>query len=129
MLEDIPIELYAPAHLIQKRQKNEEAGKDNEKNDIDCQWRYGPAAYWYDHYDVKNDGSNFDYGFKLKTEEVSLSSPLDIQLHVSVVERVGYLTCVTCDFFASVLRSFVICQKLPLPKKLFLALKQGLAKS
>ena len=31
-----------------------------------CAWRHGPAKYWYDQLNVPEDGSNFDYGFKLK---------------------------------------------------------------
>ena len=31
-----------------------------------CAWRHGPAKYWYDQLNVPEDGSTFDYGFKLK---------------------------------------------------------------
>ena len=33
---------------------------------IQCEWRYGPAALWYELLGVSEDGSNLDYGFKLK---------------------------------------------------------------
>lgn len=69
MLDDIPIELYAPAHMIQKRQLRNVSKEKTEHLNIDCEWRYGPASYWYDRYDVPSDGSNFDYGFKLKEEK------------------------------------------------------------
>ena len=71
MLEDIPIELYAPAHMIQKRQHSDVNKEKAEQQSVSCEWRYGPASYWYDHYNAPNDGSKFDYGFKLKEEMVS----------------------------------------------------------
>ena len=70
ILEDIPIELYAPSHMIQKQQLRE-VGKDaTEKQIVNCEWRYGPASYWYDRYNVPNDCADFDYGFKLRGEKV-----------------------------------------------------------
>ena len=29
-------------------------------------WRFGPAKVWYDQIGVPDDGSNLNYGFKLK---------------------------------------------------------------
>lgn len=34
-----------------------------------AEWRYGPARLWYDMLGVPEDGSGFDYGFKLKKME------------------------------------------------------------
>lgn len=34
-----------------------------------AEWRYGPAQLWYDMLGVSEDGSNFNYGFKLKEEQ------------------------------------------------------------
>lgn len=31
-----------------------------------CEWRNGPAALWYEMLGVNEDGTNLDYGFKLK---------------------------------------------------------------
>lgn len=31
-----------------------------------AEWRYGPARLWYDMLGVPEDGSGFDYGFKLR---------------------------------------------------------------
>lgn len=31
-----------------------------------AEWRYGPAQLWYDMLGIPEDGSGFDYGFKLK---------------------------------------------------------------
>lgn len=36
-----------------------------------AEWRYGPAQLWYDMLGVSEDGSNFNYGFKLKEEQTS----------------------------------------------------------
>ncbi|XP_073456912.1 transcription initiation factor TFIID subunit 1-like [Aquarana catesbeiana] len=33
-----------------------------------AEWRYGPAQLWYDMLGVSEDGSGFDYGFRLKDE-------------------------------------------------------------
>ena len=30
------------------------------------EWRFGPAKMWYDMFNIPEDGSGFDYGFKLK---------------------------------------------------------------
>lgn len=30
------------------------------------EWRHGPAALWYEMLGVNEDGSNLDYGFKVK---------------------------------------------------------------
>lgn len=35
-----------------------------------AEWRYGPAALWYDMLGVPENGEGFDYGFKLKDLEV-----------------------------------------------------------
>lgn len=34
-----------------------------------AEWRYGPARLWYDMLGVPEDGSGFDYGFKLRKTE------------------------------------------------------------
>lgn len=34
-----------------------------------AEWRYGPARLWYDMLGVPEDGSGFDYGFKMKKTE------------------------------------------------------------
>lgn len=38
-----------------------------------AEWRYGPAQLWYDMLGVPEDGSNFNYGFKLKEDQPSES--------------------------------------------------------
>ncbi|XP_024921771.1 transcription initiation factor TFIID subunit 1 [Cynoglossus semilaevis] len=36
-----------------------------------AEWRYGPAQLWYDMLGIPEDGSNFNYGFKLKEKSSS----------------------------------------------------------
>lgn len=38
------------------------------------EWRYGPAALWYDMLGVPETGEGFDYGFKLKNPEVCMGA-------------------------------------------------------
>lgn len=40
--------------------------KETESRPKVAEWRYGPAQLWYDMLGVPEDGSNFNYGFKLK---------------------------------------------------------------
>uniref|UniRef100_A0A8C4V733 Transcription initiation factor TFIID subunit n=1 Tax=Falco tinnunculus TaxID=100819 RepID=A0A8C4V733_FALTI len=41
-----------------------------------AEWRYGPAQLWYDMLGIPEDGSGFDYGFKLKEKkEMSFNFP------------------------------------------------------
>lgn len=46
--------------------------KETESRPKIAEWRYGPAQLWYDMLGVSEDGSNFNYGFKLKE-----SSPIE----------------------------------------------------
>lgn len=43
-------------------------GIDKEEEKKVCAWRYGPAALWYEMLGVNEDGTNLDYGFKLKED-------------------------------------------------------------
>lgn len=40
--------------------------KETESRPKVAEWRYGPAQLWYDMLGVSEDGSNFNYGFKLR---------------------------------------------------------------
>lgn len=44
-------------------------GHDKEEEKI-CAWRHGPAALWYEMLGVNEDGTNLDYGFKLKDQVI-----------------------------------------------------------
>ena len=48
-----------------------------------CEWRYGPASLWYEMLGVNEEGTDLDYGFKLK--------------------EVLCLGCVGCQTFYSIL--------------------------
>lgn len=41
-------------------------GLDKEEERKLCAWRHGPAALWYEMLGVNEDGTDLDYGFKLK---------------------------------------------------------------
>ncbi|XP_068717944.1 transcription initiation factor TFIID subunit 1-like isoform X1 [Montipora capricornis] len=57
---------------------NAAGGQDGDHKEI-CEWRHGPAALWYEMLGVDEDGTNLDYGFKLKENaedaEVASRSP------------------------------------------------------
>uniref|UniRef100_A0A8C8RWJ7 Transcription initiation factor TFIID subunit n=1 Tax=Pelusios castaneus TaxID=367368 RepID=A0A8C8RWJ7_9SAUR len=40
-----------------------------------AEWRYGPAQLWYDMLGIAEDGSGFDYGFKLKEQVREQETP------------------------------------------------------
>ena len=50
-------------------------GLDKEEGKM-CAWRHGPAALWYEMLGVNEDGTNLDYGFKLKEQVYSHSRSL-----------------------------------------------------
>lgn len=41
------------------------------------QWRHGPAALWYEMLGVSEDGSNLDYGFKIKEVILSIDEKIN----------------------------------------------------
>lgn len=49
----------------QNKQENED-GSNNQ-----AYWRAGPAKLWYDMLGIPENGDEFDYGFKLKDNNVS----------------------------------------------------------
>lgn len=48
-----------------------------------AEWRYGPAQLWYDMLGVSEDGSNFNYGFKLKEQESDETEKQDVPKEVT----------------------------------------------
>ena len=42
------------------------SGKRSASNPDTMAWRFGPAKIWYDQLGVPEDGSNLNYGLKLK---------------------------------------------------------------
>lgn len=54
-----------------------------------AEWRYGPAQLWYDMLGVPEDGSNFNYGLRLKEENPSEPQKQDTPKEViEVVQEV-----------------------------------------
>ncbi|XP_072482933.1 transcription initiation factor TFIID subunit 1 isoform X2 [Notamacropus eugenii] len=53
-----------------------------------AEWRYGPARLWYDMLGVPEDGSGFDYGFKLKSaEDEQPTKPGMVEKDLGVLEE------------------------------------------
>uniref|UniRef100_A0A670JF70 Transcription initiation factor TFIID subunit n=1 Tax=Podarcis muralis TaxID=64176 RepID=A0A670JF70_PODMU len=54
-----------------------------------AEWRYGPAQLWYDMLGVPEDGSGFDYGFKMKErkEEEEEEKEEEVASDFAVVEK------------------------------------------
>uniref|UniRef100_A0A1A8JZX3 Transcription initiation factor TFIID subunit n=1 Tax=Nothobranchius kuhntae TaxID=321403 RepID=A0A1A8JZX3_NOTKU len=48
-----------------------------------AEWRYGPAQLWYDMLGVPEDGSSFNYGFKLKEQQPDETEKPDLPKEVT----------------------------------------------
>ncbi|XP_034034553.1 transcription initiation factor TFIID subunit 1 isoform X3 [Thalassophryne amazonica] len=66
-LSDDEITMMAPVES-KFSQACGDGDKETESRPKVAEWRYGPAQLWYDMLGVPEDGSNFNYGFKLKEE-------------------------------------------------------------
>ncbi|CAG02923.1 unnamed protein product, partial [Tetraodon nigroviridis] len=64
-LSDDEITMMAPVES-KFSQTCGDGDKETESRPKVAEWRYGPAQLWYDMLGVSEDGSNFNYGFKLK---------------------------------------------------------------
>ncbi|KAK7925576.1 hypothetical protein WMY93_007886 [Mugilogobius chulae] len=64
-LSDDEITMMAPVES-KFSQACGDGDKETESRPKVAEWRYGPAQLWYDMLGVSEDGSNFNYGFKLK---------------------------------------------------------------
>uniref|UniRef100_A0A671VPF2 Transcription initiation factor TFIID subunit n=1 Tax=Sparus aurata TaxID=8175 RepID=A0A671VPF2_SPAAU len=69
-LSDDEITMMAPVES-KFSQTCGDGDKEAESRPKVAEWRYGPAQLWYDMLGVSEDGSNFNYGFKLKEEQSS----------------------------------------------------------
>ncbi|KAM8899787.1 transcription initiation factor TFIID subunit 1 isoform 3-T3 [Spinachia spinachia] len=67
-LSDDEITMMAPVES-KFSQTCGDGDKEAESRPKVAEWRYGPAQLWYDMLGVSEDGSNFNYGFKLKEEQ------------------------------------------------------------
>uniref|UniRef100_A0A673BPT4 Transcription initiation factor TFIID subunit n=1 Tax=Sphaeramia orbicularis TaxID=375764 RepID=A0A673BPT4_9TELE len=74
-LSDDEITMMAPVES-KFSQTCGDGDKETESRPKVAEWRYGPAQLWYDMLGVPEDGSNFNYGLKLK-EENSMLKMLD----------------------------------------------------
>lgn len=68
-------------------------------------WRYGPASYWYDKFDVPLDAKDYDYGFKKKVikpqEDLDVTQEtfaLDLDLSEATSQVETYLLLNTLDW-------------------------------
>ncbi|TNN88682.1 Transcription initiation factor TFIID subunit 1-like [Liparis tanakae] len=69
-LSDDEITMMAPVES-KFSQTSGDGDKEAESRPKVAEWRYGPAQLWYDMLGVSEDGTNFNYGFKLKEEQSS----------------------------------------------------------
>ncbi|GLD46953.1 transcription initiation factor TFIID subunit 1-like isoform X1 [Lates japonicus] len=69
-LSDDEITMMAPVES-KFSQTCGDGDKETESRPKVAEWRYGPAQLWYDMLGVPEDGSNFNYGFKLKENQSS----------------------------------------------------------
>ncbi|XP_068187633.1 transcription initiation factor TFIID subunit 1 isoform X3 [Antennarius striatus] len=67
-LSDDEITMMAPVES-KFSQTCGDGDKEAESRPKIAEWRYGPAQLWYDMLGVSEDGSSFNYGFKLKEEQ------------------------------------------------------------
>uniref|UniRef100_H2LWS8 Transcription initiation factor TFIID subunit 1 n=1 Tax=Oryzias latipes TaxID=8090 RepID=H2LWS8_ORYLA len=67
-LSDDEITMMAPVES-KFSQTSGDGDKETESRPKVAEWRYGPAQLWYDMLGVPEDGSGFNYGFKLKRLE------------------------------------------------------------
>uniref|UniRef100_A0A8C4ITH0 Transcription initiation factor TFIID subunit 1 n=1 Tax=Dicentrarchus labrax TaxID=13489 RepID=A0A8C4ITH0_DICLA len=67
-LSDDEITMMAPVES-KFSQTCGDGDKEAESRPKVAEWRYGPAQLWYDMLGVSEDGSNFNYGFKLKEDQ------------------------------------------------------------
>uniref|UniRef100_A0A673BUR7 Transcription initiation factor TFIID subunit n=1 Tax=Sphaeramia orbicularis TaxID=375764 RepID=A0A673BUR7_9TELE len=75
-LSDDEITMMAPVES-KFSQTCGDGDKETESRPKVAEWRYGPAQLWYDMLGVPEDGSNFNYGLKLKEENSSEPQKLD----------------------------------------------------
>ncbi|XP_014897539.1 transcription initiation factor TFIID subunit 1 isoform X3 [Poecilia latipinna] len=81
-LSDDEITMMAPVES-KFSQTSGDADKETESRPKVAEWRYGPAQLWYDMLGVPEDGSNFNYGFKLREDEPSEAEEQDLPKKVA----------------------------------------------
>uniref|UniRef100_M4AAG9 Transcription initiation factor TFIID subunit n=1 Tax=Xiphophorus maculatus TaxID=8083 RepID=M4AAG9_XIPMA len=78
-LSDDEITMMAPVES-KFSQTSGDADKETESRPRVAEWRYGPAQLWYDMLGVPEDGSNFNYGFKLKEDQPNEAEEQDLRI-------------------------------------------------
>ncbi|XP_023198160.1 transcription initiation factor TFIID subunit 1-like isoform X3 [Xiphophorus maculatus] len=81
-LSDDEITMMAPVES-KFSQTSGDADKETESRPRVAEWRYGPAQLWYDMLGVPEDGSNFNYGFKLKEDQPNEAEEQDLPKEVT----------------------------------------------
>ncbi|KAM4726972.1 transcription initiation factor TFIID subunit 1 isoform 2-T2 [Anableps anableps] len=81
-LSDDEITMMAPVES-KFSQTSGDADKETESRPKVAEWRYGPAQLWYDMLGVPEDGSNFNYGFKLKEDQPSETEEQDLPKEIT----------------------------------------------
>ncbi|XP_008425841.1 transcription initiation factor TFIID subunit 1 isoform X4 [Poecilia reticulata] len=81
-LSDDEITMMAPVES-KFSQTSGDADKETESRPKVAEWRYGPAQLWYDMLGVPEDGSNFNYGFKLREDQLSEAEEQDLPKEVT----------------------------------------------
>uniref|UniRef100_A0A8D0DEW5 Transcription initiation factor TFIID subunit n=1 Tax=Sander lucioperca TaxID=283035 RepID=A0A8D0DEW5_SANLU len=79
-LSDDEITMMAPVES-KFSQTCGDGDKEAESRPKVAEWRYGPAQLWYDMLGVSEDGSNFNYGLKLKEHQSSEPQQQDTPYH------------------------------------------------
>ncbi|XP_015251266.1 PREDICTED: transcription initiation factor TFIID subunit 1 isoform X4 [Cyprinodon variegatus] len=85
-LSDDEITMMAPVES-KFSQTSGDADKETESRPKVAEWRYGPAQLWYDMLGVPEDGSNFNYGFKLKEDNLSETDEQDLPIETTEPPR------------------------------------------
>ncbi|XP_035999150.1 transcription initiation factor TFIID subunit 1 isoform X7 [Fundulus heteroclitus] len=81
-LSDDEITMMAPVES-KFSQTSGDADKETESRPKVAEWRYGPAQLWYDMLGVPEDGSNFNYGFRLKEDPSSETEEQDLPKEIT----------------------------------------------
>uniref|UniRef100_A0A8D0ATQ6 Transcription initiation factor TFIID subunit n=1 Tax=Sander lucioperca TaxID=283035 RepID=A0A8D0ATQ6_SANLU len=84
-LSDDEITMMAPVES-KFSQTCGDGDKEAESRPKVAEWRYGPAQLWYDMLGVSEDGSNFNYGLKLKEHQNKELSALENELFLMVTQ-------------------------------------------
>uniref|UniRef100_A0A3P9LNK7 Transcription initiation factor TFIID subunit 1 n=1 Tax=Oryzias latipes TaxID=8090 RepID=A0A3P9LNK7_ORYLA len=89
-LSDDEITMMAPVES-KFSQTSGDGDKETESRPKVAEWRYGPAQLWYDMLGVPEDGSGFNYGFKLKRLESREPQKQEIPKEITEIPQEVFL--------------------------------------